>query len=112
MYLFAGFIQLLLILSQSHYMPDMSLVWNSAPEPVVAAYQTLQTKKIQKPLSTSVYPAYWEVACCNNRNDADLTPARQPVRIFVIPLSMKLPSVEVIGIYKLYLLFCQLKIGG
>lgn len=112
MHLFAGFIQLLLILSQSRYMPDMSAVWSPASEPAVAVYQVSQTRTIHKPLPAAAYAECCKAACCNSRNEGDITLVRQPARIFVIPSITILPAREVIPVHKLYLVFCQLKIGG
>lgn len=112
MHLFAGFIQLLLILSQSRQMPDMSALWSPAPEPLVARYQPLQIKTIHRPQSTTVYAGCCISACCNGRDEGDLAPVRKTARIFVIPPSTALPAGEVIPVHKLYLVFCQLKIGG
>lgn len=112
MHLFAGFIQLLLILSQSRYMLDMSMVWAPAPDPAVVVYQSPQIKTINRPLPKAAYAKYCKAACCNYRNEGRLAPARQPARFFVVPPSTKLPAGEVIPVHKLYLVFCQLKIGG
>lgn len=112
MHLFAGFIQLLLILSQSRYMPDMSVVWVPAPEPVMIADRSSAIKTIHRPLPAAAYTESCKSACCSSRQEGDLAPARQPPRIFLIPPSIALPAGEVIPVHKLYLMFCRLKIGG
>lgn len=112
MHLLAGFIQLLLILSQSRYMPDMSAVWTPTPEPAVAVYTATPITTIHEPLSTVTYTVSCKDGCCNRRYEGELAPARQPARIFVISPSSTLPAGEAIPVHKLYLVFCQLKIGG
>jgi hypothetical protein len=110
MYSLAGFIQLLLILSQSDYLPDLSAVWVresclvatvsvSATGPALALPAV--TVNTQKPSIAGTH-----------RNKWILSPALQKNGWVPIPLSSTIPAGRVISSDKLYLMFCRLKIGG
>lgn len=111
MYLLAGFIQLLLILSQSDYLPDLSAVWNKESKPVltVPAQATGQVWLVPGTVPDDVPK---QALTGNNRNKWILSPALPSKGPLLIPPSHTLPAGRMINADKLYLLFCRLKIGG
>lgn len=109
MYSLAGFIQLLLILSQSDYLPDLSAVWEKQVTPVMTVPPE-RTDDVWQ-VTVTYYPTGQSVAG-NDQNKWILLPAVQRNGWLLIPLSNTLPAGRVISSDKLYLMFCRLKIGG
>lgn len=110
MYSLAGFIQLLLIFSQSDYLPDLSAVWNKEPMPVVTLPAKTTGIVWLVPVRVTDAEIGYAVAV-HNRNKGILSPALPQNGRVQYP-SSTLPAGRVIHADKLYLLFCRLKIGG
>lgn len=111
MYSLAGFIQLLLIFSQSDYLPDLSAVWSKEPVPVI----TLSAKTTGQVWLVPVRvtdEAISHAVAVHDRNKWILSPTLPQNGWVLSPPSNTLPAGRVIHADKLYLLFCRLKIGG
>ncbi|MBI2275009.1 MAG: hypothetical protein HYU70_14520 [Bacteroidetes bacterium] len=111
MYSLAGFIQLLLILSQSDYLPDLSAVWEKRAIPVMTVPPERNNGLWQVPVTVTYYPASQPVAG-NDQNKWMLLSALQRNGCLQTPPSNTVPAGRVISSDKLYLMFCRLKIGG
>jgi hypothetical protein len=111
MYSLAGFIQLLLILSQSDYLPDLSWVWIREASPVATVSAKTSSPIWLVPV-TATDDSEGHAVAGTHRNKWMLSPALQKNGWLLIPPSNKLPAGRVINSDKLYLMFCRLKIGG
>lgn len=111
MYSLAGFIQLLLILSQSDYLPDLSAVWIRESS-TVATVSAKTTGPAWLVPATVTDDTRNQAVAVNHRNKWILSPALQRNGWLLTPPSNTLPAGRVINSDKLYLMFCRLKIGG
>lgn len=111
MYSLAGFIQLLLILSQSDYLPDLSGIWIREASPVATESAKTSSSVWLVPVITSD-DGQGQALAGTHRNKWILSPALPKNGWLLTPPSNTLPAGRVISSDKLYLMFCRLKIGG
>ena len=111
MYSLAGFIQLLLILSQSDYLPDLSGIWVKQSRPAVTTTAEITDKVALVPVTVTEYHTRYAVAG-NDRNRWILSPALPAAGLLLTAPFTTLSRGRVITTDKLYLMFCRLKIGG
>lgn len=110
MYAVAGLIQTLLMLTQAQFMPDLSGFWEELSQPPTA--KPLQYGTVLCNGSTIVFYEGTAAEMLLNR-DADLSPTNieEESKKYNSPRHT-LPDGRVITEKKLYLIFCQLRIGG
>lgn len=106
-----GFIQVLLMLTQSWFMPDLSMLFE--PKPPVA--EVVSVFKIKPAIQHTTSAAYRNSIEAIRRRDKQLkhaplpVTARMPHKISLLkPVQKKHATV----IHKKYLVFCQLKADG
>lgn len=112
MHSLAGFIQLLLILSQSDYLPDLSAVWIRETPPAAMVPATTNTPVWRVPMTAVNDHPGQAVTGTYHRSKGILPPALPRKDRLPIPPSNTLPAGRVISSDKLYLVFCRLKIGA
>ena len=111
MHLFIGFIQLLLILTDSRFLPDMSAFWHSAVNEERSQNHEKTGYTLEGPTAFEGSASFDIIPPTSN--DKMVLAARETgFAVKVIVLNTLQPSPWVIYTSKLYLIFCQLKAEG
>jgi hypothetical protein len=111
MHLFIGFIQLLLILTDSRMIPDMSAFWHDVVKE--EKNKTNERKGLTLEYPSAIAAKVSFDILHRTGNDKMVLPANQAnAKSIKIILNTLAPSPRVIDTSKLYLIFCQLKTEG
>ena len=110
MHAVTGFIQILLMLTQASFVPDMQGFWEQLDKPPVTK-PCIFADTVTKPGNTAAFYQGFLFVVPVNR-DAEPSPAAESkLQLYRSPINT-FPSGRVIAAQKLYLIFCQLRIGG
>jgi hypothetical protein len=109
MHIVAGFIQTLLMLTQAQFVPDMQGFWDAYNKPVTVQ-QTIHSDAVTTPGTTFVLCEGRVFAVPVNRDAVWVPAALYLPKRYISPVNT-FPAGRVITAKKLYLIFCQLRIG-